>query len=97
MCFVVENINQFGGKKHLLGDPLLWLVWAGGIFQGWSPEQVQLYMYHKEIAFQVASDVDVGKVYKVRVGFLGDGREPLWYSNFSHSPSWYLERVRCFS
>ena len=28
----------------------------------------------------------------MRVGFYGDGKE--WYSNFSQSPSWYLERVR---
>ena len=47
-----------------------------------------------ECLWQVATDVDVGKVYKVRVGFHGDGKETQWYSNFAHSPSWYLERVR---
>ena len=40
------------------------------------------------------TDVDVGQVYKVRVGFQSDGEELGWFSNFAGSPTWYLERVR---
>ncbi|XP_070194990.1 lipoxygenase homology domain-containing protein 1-like isoform X2 [Littorina saxatilis] len=73
----------YGDKGHT--EPML---------LGDSPDPPVKFTEGQTQQFEVASDVDVGKVYKVRVGFLGDGREPLWYSNFSHSPSWYLERLK---
>ncbi|XP_052774352.1 lipoxygenase homology domain-containing protein 1-like isoform X2 [Mya arenaria] len=45
-------------------------------------------------AFEVRVEGEVGALYKVRVGFHGDGHSTPWYSNYHLAPSWLIENLK---
>lgn len=45
------------------------------------------------VMFQIEVEEDIGKLFKVRLGFHGEENYPEWYTDLEDTPSWYLEKV----
>lgn len=45
------------------------------------------------IFFQIVVKEDIGKIFKVRLGFHGEENHPEWYSDLDDTPSWFIDKV----